>query len=506
MSPLGLKPKSTEGEKTPVRSHSHQVDDVMLNETRRWRFAIILWISASLLVHIQIPILGQETPPIVPVSQDTLPSYSEAVEAHLGYVTDYSLDEYGSKKTSVWLGQIDIRTSQLPSEQDNATAWPISNLYLDQPTMVAAIEMGRITGCKCYQESITRYLKEHLDSLHSITSNPLLFCLTKDYDVRTDLFSTQKSPHSFTSYTPAWEILARESPNLVRLSIKSLITECLKPNEQRSNPTLLHDTSPLSFDALIMARSMAISSLAWYSAQNPTDARPLARYATELTKLSTEEYLQLSSLSPSIQARWATALIDWSKVNQSLEMDASINFLLQPGQPVSLEPPRSSDNVTSDHKKQTLQGFSQPESEVGKKGRNTINTWLEHHVALGQASLRAWQQTNNPEFLLKAKKHGGVVASYLRKNPLSNANTETFARLIYFFDRLGDSTENGEHSRLAVQLADVAMQTFYEPRLGMFRSNQGADLCDARNGPGFLLIALLVLDGNDPTRLSSLSF
>jgi hypothetical protein len=42
-----------------------------------------------------------------------------------------------------------------------------------------------------------------------------------------------------------------------------------------------------------------------------------------------------------------------------------------------------------------------------------------------------------------------------------------------------------------------AMESLFVPRMGMFRSHPGEDRCDAVDGPGILLLALMYLDGGE---------
>ena len=106
---------------------------------------IQLFLNLGVVPNPAGPLSAQEKGTLIPIPRNTLPSKTETVEAHLGYVTDYCLDEYGKKATGIWLGQIDIRTSKLPEklnqlqDADAPPRWTQANLYLDQPTMVAAI-------------------------------------------------------------------------------------------------------------------------------------------------------------------------------------------------------------------------------------------------------------------------------------------------------------------------------------------------------------------------------
>lgn len=447
---------------------------------------------------------AQDTPILVPVARDALPSYVDAVEAHLGYITDYCIDEYGPKTTAVWLGQIDIRKSQLPaspsSNSKNHGYWPKSNLYLDQSTMVAAAEMGRITGCKCYQESITRYLQDHLRHLKSITPDALGFSLAHDYDLSTDRFQEIISAHSFTSHTPAWEILSRESPDLVKTSIKSLVAMSISDTNRDTEKSLPTDDFSDRFATNIKLRSIAISSLAWYITQNPQARKTVRNQATLLVELSAEEHEQLPALSPNIRAMWAQALIRWGVVSVDHEIQTAIRFLLEHQDSVD------SWSIKTEKQSNNDRAFNGSQSKSRTDSANAPKALLREHASLGEAYLSAWKYTKDPAFLKMAKNAAQNLEMQLKESESNPTRAETFGRLIHFFKDFSDTTGVLKYSRLAEQLADEAMELLYEPRLGMFRSSKGSDLCDARDGPGYLLIALLMLNGNDPTDSSALKF
>lgn len=56
------------------------------------------------------------------------------------------------------------------------------------------------------------------------------------------------------------------------------------------------------------------------------------------------------------------------------------------------------------------------------------------------------------------------------------------------------SLSRDEYRELARQIADEAIGCLYVNEAGMFRSHPGEDRCDAVDGPGILLLALLYLD------------
>jgi len=482
------------------------MDPYMLVRRLRLYQVVLVWIVAILAATRSAEILAQETQPITPVSRDTLPTYTEAVEAHLGYVTDYSVDEYGPIKTGAWLGQIDIRTSQLPSivngKENHDLFEAKTNLYLDQPTMVAAMEMGRITGCKCYQESITRYLQTHLVSLKATTPNPLLFSLTHDYDLRGDSFAECPSQYSLTCYSPAWEILAYESPELTKRSIETLIAESYKASQLESIESLNHTQPPHSFGDAMNTRAIALSSIAWFCRRYQDDSESFRHHAAALSKLSPSESKRLVAVEPKILASWTNALIECSKVTNT-EISSSLQYLNE----IQLSPEPNSVNTNEVSKQHTDDSdHTRKEGPDHDSSYHLNDASLSHHLALGEACLSAWLHTKNREFLLATKSHAEEITDQLQRNTAIPTKAETFGRMIHFYVRFGDATENRDYLSLARELADKAMSSLYEPRLGMFRSKLDSDICDARDGTGFLLIALLMIEGNDPTLGSAMKF
>ncbi len=59
--------------------------------------------------------LAQEVPVPVPIAESSS-KYSEAIEAHMDYVTENAVDEFGEQHTGMWLATIDIKTNGLPNE------------------------------------------------------------------------------------------------------------------------------------------------------------------------------------------------------------------------------------------------------------------------------------------------------------------------------------------------------------------------------------------------------
>ena len=75
-------------------------------------------------------------------------------------------DLYGPVKTPMWMSVLDTRTGLPPDKPHTPRrvyrligATQGTTLYWDQPLVVAALELSRLTGKKQYGESADRYIR-----------------------------------------------------------------------------------------------------------------------------------------------------------------------------------------------------------------------------------------------------------------------------------------------------------------------------------------------------------
>lgn len=469
----------------------------------RWMVCIILNLAfaSATLTH------AQERPPIAPVSRDALPAIKDAVEAHLGYVTDYCLDEYGQDETGIWLGQIDIRTSKLPGVESlrdsktHSTIWPFGNLLLDQPTMVAAVEMGRRTGCKCYQDSITRYLRDQLQRMKAGTDDAFQVMLTSDYDLIRDKFVGSEKSWTTWRYLPAWEILNRESPEALRIHLENMLqntndilqrvdapTEPDKSAKADTSADSGHTIGTLATERW-MARSRTLSTLMWMANHFQSESDSSLARALPLTKLSEVDRQTFHQQPLGIQANWLNAVTSHPSLAPQLSEIQQQLPLLKVANPAGL---------TSEPSKE--------KSEAEAAGMIPNRFGFDDDCRYAEACLTAWKQTQQEAWLGQTKRKLVEIETRIIEQQSSFTRAETYGRAIHLLNRYSQVTNLDRYKKLADSLANQAMKDLYEPRLGMFRSRTGIDFCDSRDGIGFLLLALLALDGDDPTDASSLRF
>lgn len=448
---------------------------------------------------------AQERPPIAPVSRDALPAIKDAVEAHLGYVTDYCLDEYGKDETGIWLGQIDIRTSKLPSVQSlkdaktDSTIWPFGNLLLDQPTMVAAVEMGRRTGCKCYQDSITRYLRDQLKRMKPGTSDSFQVMLTSDYDLIRDQFVGNENSWPNWQYLPAWEILNRESPEAFRVHLENMLQNTNEILQRVDAPKDRSESAEANKSAdsghpirtlaaeRWMSRSSTVSTLLWMANHFESESDSLLAQALPLAKLSEVDRQTFHQLPLGIRANWLNAVTSHPSLAPQLSM-------IQQQLPL----PESANSVGITSK------LNKPEAETA--GASPDRFSFDDDCRYAEVCLTAWKQTHQQAWLDETKRKLLEIETRIIEQQSLFTRAETYGRAIHLLNRYSQLTNEERYKKRADSLANQAMKDLYEPRLGMFRSRTEIDFCDSRDGIGFLLLALLALDGDDPTEASSLRF
>ena len=86
-------------------------------------------------------------------------SYSAMMRRHYDRVIAAGRDTYGDDRSNLWLASVDVRRGGLPAKADPAVKRTYreihaprgSNLYWDQPYVVAAYQLSRLSGESRYQ-------------------------------------------------------------------------------------------------------------------------------------------------------------------------------------------------------------------------------------------------------------------------------------------------------------------------------------------------------------------
>ena len=441
---------------------------------------------------------------------------ADAIKAHLDYVTEHSYDQLGTAITPMWLATIDIRSNGLPEpnmperlrRELNATSPSGANLYWDQPTIVAAYELSKRTGCKCYSDAADAYIQSYLEACFDPRSGLLWWGGHHYYDVQQDAIVGPNDDRPTTlPYTPAWETMWRVDSKIAERQIRLMAD--------------LYDTDAsmcLGSDAVL------IDSLIWLASQESSDCQSLTAAATELAldrfdsrNLKTNLIASKQSIKQETDVAsigeigvWAGSLLRAAdKTN-----DKTLRFIAAKAVRSCLI--KGYDPAAKKYYRRISIENGLP-ATTGSLKRNSPTPHLElfglhllpnHHHAMPMAEtcLSLFARTNDAVFREAVTRWVNQIKRSLPANDGKGAYAEDYGRVIHFLTRAAELMDEPSYRRLAEQVANDAMRHLYEPMLGMFRSHPGENRCDSVDGPGYLLLALLYLDGDDPTERSTLQF
>jgi hypothetical protein len=125
---------------------------------------------------------------------------------------------------------------------------------------------------------------------------------------------------------------------------------------------------------------------------------------------------------------------------------------------------------------------------------------------MAEACLSLHEATGDQPSKLAVERWVNMIKQELPANDGRGAYAEDYGRAIHFLVRASNVMKNPTHHTLARDIANEAMEQLYVPKMGMFRSHPGENRCDSVDGPGFLLLALMYMEGSDPTQHSALQF
>ena len=471
----------------------------------------------------------------------------DAVEAHMDYVTEHSYDQVGKRTTPMWLSTIDIQTNGLPEPplpqtlrwSGQLTSAGGANLYWDQPTILAAFELSRRTGCKCYSDAASAYIRayfgacESVSDIRSVMDPRIYYDVTRDQAVDTRTQQPQCQP-----YTPAWETIwavdSRSAQHQIRALIRansghnsdaiSVSTSATgQADRPRLNTSVLHNLS-------LESETVIIESLCWLSTQNVPDRNTLVEQALMLARHRMDQRNRKTGLVPTQSnniphadmvattqiGSWSNTLLRAADRTGNLEFQQiateALRAWLKHGfdheqhryyRQLALRTGLPTAKPTPDDTASQAQQPSRWQAEIfDSQTRPTYNV----PMSMAEACLSLHAQTGDPTSRQAVKRWIRQIRETLPANSGRGAYAEDYGRVIHFLVRASEVMKRPAYRKLAEQVASEAMDQLYVPRMGMFRSHPDEDRCDAVDGPGFLLLALMYLEGSDPTTSSTLRF
>ena len=459
-------------------------------------------------------------------------TYQDAIIAHMQYVTENSYDEEGDVETPMWLATIDLKTNRLPKSQQPrtprwstfATAPAGASLFWDQPTFAAACELSKRTGCKCYTDALELYAQSYFDACTDEETGVLWWGSEHYYDVIRDKPAGAEDQSFDLARTPAWQTLWSVDRSIVERQIRSMsevrdlhpdssiepewvLIESLSwlAEKDVANPQSLRDQAATIVQDRVAKRHPKTGLIETASLLSPaartaltngdasdrdqTSTAPLGHWINGLLNTDAQsEPSQLEKVADEIASSWLTYGYD---AREGLYFDT---VQTSTGRPLPA-------NERGEH------ASVFPSSKVTPLGEHTNDkVTMQSPLPMAEACLTLFERTRKPVYRKATERWIKHVQGSL---PLENdkvAFVEDYGRVIHFLARAGTVLDDDLSRRLAKQIADESMKLFYAPRLGMFRSHSGEDRCDSVDGIGYLLLALLSLEGPITTADSSFHF
>lgn len=481
------------------------------------------------------PLFAQDpdaAPVPVPIPEPSS-DYAHAIESHMDYLTEHSRDETGEESTAMWLATIDIRTNILPQKRlphrrrwyRHITSPEGSNLYWDQPSIVAAYELAERTGCACFEDAADAYIRDFLDRCIAEPSGLFDWGNHRYYDVVKDRVAQFSGGyHELRPHTPAWETFWEIDPEKTERAIRAMALAHIKDPQtgrfcRHSDPAV----KPGSFSAgevenampFLEAGATLIDSLCWLAAKTDDRDGDLARSALQVARYSFAQRNRETLLvrnqpidrrwdffaSTTEVGLWAGSLLkaaDYTGNDEFRSMaDAAMRpwlasgfdsaagkyfggLWVQTGKPIIPEEPR---------------GYSPPRhAEVFDTGERPTHNYP---MQMAEACLDLFQSSQEEVYGQAVGRWVEQIRVSLPANEGKGAYAEDYGRAIHFLVRASDVMERSEWRDLARAVADEAMEQLFVPRMGMFRSHPGEERCDAVDGPGILILGLMYLDGGE---------
>ena len=404
-------------------------------------------ISVGQLPQVPVPV-PQPIPVPVPQPIAAKPNYFMAVELHYDRLINYAMDHFGRTRSGALISSLDPYTTEM-AEQSGASDWrmvPGSQIYWDQPSLLAAYEVGKRSGCKCYDDSATAYIRSYL---HQTTGHR-----GKEFPLGNEVYlnalnekitTIQATAIQLTGrlhHTPAWELFYAVDKVATRKTLVSFVDKNA------------HD---------LAGKSSALSSLCWIAQQDGEDKD---EWTAKARKLVGSVKAEPSSDNVVAFSRWCRTLARCAKQTEDGEIDKAAQ--------------------------QALDQLSGLKTQSGSPS-------VQLQVLFDQYEAKR----------IRGMDVGQLIAKMNDLQPKLQAAQLTardYARLIRFYWTAAELNSEATSREIAKKWADRAIAKLYLEDSNMFRSRDGVDRCDAADGPGWLFLALMSLDGDDVTVGSAMSF
>lgn len=459
--------------------------------------------------------------------------YVPLIGGHFDKVFRAGTDVYGQDRSGLWLASIDIRRGGQPERADPAVKRTYrqihaprgSNLYWDQPALVAAHNLSRLTGDPRYGEGADRYVRDFLERCVSPENGLFLWGNHLYYDVFEDKIVAFSGGHHEARPLPcAWELFWRVAPGPTERCIRTMAIQHVKDartgifDRHASVKATEPPSSIGSAHPFLESGGVLVESLAWLSAKTGRRDPWLRERAELVARFSFQQKGAETGLlqnQPGPEKRWdyyasTTEVGLWAgcllRSADLLDSDAlrrmarqSVAAYLRYGYDSASGRYYGQLNVADGSPRRPQRNAGAGEATIYQPGEYA-DLWEflfpthNYPMSMAEACLTLWQQTGDELFQQAVRRWAGFIAQSTPANAGKGAYADQYGRAILFLVRAADVLKDPKLRDQARQLAAEAVSHLYCREAGMFRSHPGEDRCDAVDGVGILFLALIDLE------------
>ncbi len=433
--------------------------------------------------------------------------FTAEVESHLRALATLRENVAGA----MWPSVLDVRTGDYPGDDHIPErvyrligAPRGSTLYWDQPQLVAAHALSRLTGDRAYGEAADRYVQAFLDAC--VADNGVFAWGNHVYY---DVFSRQvvrfcDGHHELRPLTPEWDLFWRLAPEATERYIRVMVARHIYDPE--TGGFNRHDDGKRGH-AFIEAGGVLVESLGWLygKTQDPElldTALRIARYSfkhrnpeTGLVPNEPDMGRWDAKVCTTEIGLWAQCLLRAASstgCGAFAEMaDAAIRAYLQYGYDATRK--RYAGQLCL-----RTGAWVEPE-EPGYWPRRDANPWNaeqwpthDYPMALAKVCLQRYQDTGDAIFREAVERWVHVLLDMYPDPASSKIYAEDYGHAIDYLTAVGKVLGDGAATAAAAGLArDAVAHLYREP---LFAGYTGGHMYEAVDGVGYLLQALLPLD------------
>lgn len=437
-------------------------------------------------------------------------TYRPLVESHLRLLTTRGLDNYGPRKTAMWMAVIDTRMGRHPESAERPKrvyreigAPRGSTLYWDQSLLTAACRLSELTGDIRYRQAVDQYIRDFLE--YCVDQRGIFqwgnHCYYDVFADRPMLFSG--GYHELRPHTPRWDLFWQLGAHTCDRYIRRIVP--LHLYDAASGGFNRHDNRKREH-AFLEAGAVLVESLAWLYSK--TNDQSLVDQALTIAGYSYRHRGEVTGLVVNNPdgGRWdskvcTTEIAVWaSSLLRAADYTGNPEFAEMARESVSAYLKYGYDEATRKYFGQlsVADGSSVVADNIGYWPRKHSEIWNpdqwpthDYPMEMAAVCLVLFRQTGADRFR-EAVERWAEIACRGEPSERTVAYAGQYGKCISFLLMAAEHLEEPRWRDQAQALAGEAVDRLYEN--GWFQGYAGSHLYESVDGVGDLLLALLELE------------